>query len=85
MPKLNPLKLIGNGFMVPAQKAIAAVLPDFLERDLENPEVRELIVVAADEYVTRTHPETKMIPKKMRRKLLRRALDLALDEILLPA
>jgi hypothetical protein len=85
MPKLNPLKMIGNGFMVPAQKAVAAVIPAFLEENLEDPEVRELVVIAADEYLTRTHPETKIIPKKTRRRLLRRVLDLALDEILLPA
>ena len=83
---MNPFKLIGivDSLLIPIQRAISLVLPDFLEDALESEQTREKIISAADEALIKSTPEARLVPEKIRRRLIARFLDIILDEILLP-
>jgi len=85
MPKLDLVRLVGiaDALLIPIQKVIALVLPDFLENQLDKEEVREKIVVAVDKQLISAYPEARLVPEAMRKRLIRRTLDMMLDEILL--
>ena len=53
MRTLNPLKLIGtlDAILPAVQQVIGAVLPDFLHENLNDPEVRNQIVLVADQVL----------------------------------
>ena len=82
---LNPLKLIGltTSLLIPIQKAISLVLPDFIEESLEKGEKREAIVDAADVALIQSAPEARLVPSDVRKRIIRRSLDTLLDELLL--
>ena len=86
MSTFHPFKFIGiiDGLLIPIHRVIALVLPDFLERDLKDPKVRNQIVVLADEGLVRQYPEAKVIPKATRERLIRKLLNITLDDVLLP-
>lgn len=83
---VHPIKFLGivDGLLIPVQKVIAIVLPDFLQQDLKDPAIRDHIVVVADEVLIRQHPEAKLVPQATRRRIIRKLLDVTLDEVLLP-
>ena len=66
------------------QDAVAGVLPDFIGDALEEDAVRERIVKAADMALVHARPEARLVPEPARQRIVRRMLDLMLDEILLP-
>lgn len=83
---MNTLKLIGiiDSLLIPIQRAIVAVLPDFLEDQLADLETRKKIVIAADKALIKSAPEARLIPTKVRRRLIGKSLDIIIDDILLP-
>jgi serine protease len=62
---------------------LETLLPDFLEQDLKSPAVRESIVTLADIALTRQFPLARLLPAEHRRKVIRKALDLILDDLVL--
>ena len=83
---MNPFKLIGivDSLLIPIQRAISVVLPDFLEEALEEEQTRDKIIDAADKTLVGSTPEARLVPEKVRRRLIGRFLDIILDDILLP-
>lgn len=70
--------------LAPIQQIIAATLPDFLEARLDDDAVREQIVSVVDQALVTQQPAARALPEDFRRRIIRRILDLVLDEILLP-
>lgn len=85
MDENKSLKLIGiiDALFIPIQKVISTILPDFLEEALEEDKVRESIVAATDTALLSVSPEARLIPEEMRKRIIRKSLDLILDEIVL--
>lgn len=67
----------------PIQKIIQAILPGFVEADLKSPDIRDAMVLAADEALVLQNPLAGFLPTEIRRRLIRKQLDLIIDEILL--
>ncbi len=86
MTEINPFKLLGIGdsLLIPIQKIIERILPDFIEEELRDDKVRQKIVVAVDLALTTEYQAAKAVPQEVRYRIIRRLLDLFLDEILLP-
>jgi hypothetical protein len=86
MPAFNPLKLDGivDGLLTRIHKVIAAVLPDFIEKDPKDPAVCTQIVRVADTILVKQYPEARSVPKDTRQRIIRKVLEIMLDEILLP-
>ena len=86
MRTLNPLKLIGtlDAILPAVQQVIGAVLPDFLHENLKDPEVRNQIVLVADQVLVKKYPQAKLIPEATRQRIIRKTLDMVLDDLLLP-
>ena len=82
-PKLASRAGLAASLLGPVQKVIQLVLPDFLEKQLSAAPVRALIVVAADTALVRQFPLARLLPPEARRKLIRKQLDVVIDEILL--
>lgn len=84
--QINGLRMVGivDSLLTPIQKLIAAILPDFIEQELDDPEVRERIVKAVDKALVSGYPEAKLIPENIRQQIIRKLLDIMLDDILLP-
>lgn len=87
MNDINILTLLGTSrvLLTPIQEILERVIPDFLEQELRDEAVREAIVSAADRALLAELPAAVAIPEARRRRIIRRVLDLMLDEILLPA
>ncbi|WP_319549568.1 hypothetical protein [Desulfogranum marinum] len=85
MDELRSLKLLGtiDALLIPIQKVISAILPDYLEEALDQDDVREAIVAAADKALLTAAPEARLVPEAMRKRIIRKSLDLILDEIVL--
>jgi len=83
---VDPLRLIGIAETIvdPIQRIFARVLPDFIEERLDDPEVRERIVAEADKALVKEVPGAGLTPDDIRKKIIRRLLDVVLDDILLP-
>lgn len=85
MPEMKtpiPLNLIAL-LLNPIQKVIQAILPDFVEKGLKSPDIRDAMVLAADEALVLQYPFVGAVPTDVRRSLIRKQLDLIIDEILL--
>jgi hypothetical protein len=67
----------------PIQQLIRKVLPDFAEENLERPEVRERIVAAIDTALVTNYPVAGAIPASLRRRIIRKQLDMIIDDIVL--
>ena len=67
----------------PIQQLIRKVLPDFAEENLERPEVRERIVAAIDAALVTNYPVAGAIPASLRRRIIRKQLDMIIDDIVL--
>jgi hypothetical protein len=76
------LKLIDQ-LLEPIQKVIRTILPDFAEKDLKDPEVREIIVAAVDKALVAQFPAAAFIPANLRQSIIRKQLDMIIDDIVL--
>jgi hypothetical protein len=79
---LTRLELIDQ-LLEPIQKVIRTILPDFVEKDLNNPEVREIIVAAVDKALVAQFPAAAFIPANLRQSIIRKQLDMIIDDIVL--
>ena len=66
----------------PIQLLIGAILPGFVKKDLNDPAVRNAIVTAADTALVANQPAATAIPAEVRRKLIRKQLDLIIDDVI---
>jgi hypothetical protein len=66
----------------PIQRVIGIILPSFVKKDLNDPEVRNALVSAADAALIANFPAAVAIPAQVREKLIRKQLDLIIDDIL---
>jgi hypothetical protein len=78
---ISRLSLIDQ-LLGPIQKVIGAILPGFIKKDLNDPEVRDALVSAADAALIANFPAAAAIPTEIRRKLIRKQLDLIIDDVL---
>jgi serine protease len=69
--------------LTPIQKIIRGLLPEFIERDLKNKAIRNQMVNVADAALVRQFPIARIFPPEVRRKVIRRQLDVVLDDFLL--
>jgi len=86
MKGMIPLKLFGTlDVLLPlVQAAITAVLPDFLEKELKDEDVRSLIVKKADTVLLEKHPYIDLVfHEETRRRIIRKILEIMVDDILL--
>jgi hypothetical protein len=85
MKTINPLNVLGivDGLLTPIQRIISEVLPDFIQDALEDDAVRDKIVEAVDKQLIKQYPAARLIPEKRRRRIIRKILDIMLDDILL--
>jgi thermitase len=67
----------------PIRLILERLLPDFTEQALRDPQTRDRVVELADAELTRQVPVARLIPKASRERLIRKTLDLVLDEIIL--
>jgi hypothetical protein len=67
----------------PIQQLIRKLLPDFAEENLEKPEVREAIVMAVDTALVTNYPVAGAIPASLRRRIIRKQVDMIIDDIVL--
>ena len=67
----------------PIQQLIRKLLPDFAEENLQKPEVRETIVAAVDTALVTNYPFAGAIPASLRRRIIRKQLDMIIDDIVL--
>ncbi|HUF63477.1 MAG TPA: hypothetical protein VMN36_15480 [Verrucomicrobiales bacterium] len=83
---INPFKILGiiDSLLIPIQRAISAVLPDFVEASLDDPATRQRLVEAADDALISSHPEARLVPEPARRRLIAKFVDILLDDIALP-
>ena len=72
-----------NTLLRPIQKTIRELLPDFADRNLKSKTVRAAIVSAADAALVRQFPIARIFPPETRQRLIRRQLDVVLDELVL--
>ena len=79
---LSRLNLIDQ-LLKPIQKLIAATLPDFIEKNLKDPEVRKAIVLVVDTALVAQFPIAVTIPASLRQTIIRKQLDIVIDEIVL--
>jgi hypothetical protein len=79
---LSRLNLIQQ-LIGPIQELIRRILPEFAEENLEKPEVREAIVAAVDKALVANYPVVAAIPASFRRKLIRKQVDMIIDDIVL--
>jgi hypothetical protein len=82
MPDLSRLNLIQQ-LIGPIQELIHRILPDFAEENLERPEVREAIVAAVDKALVANYPMVAAIPASFRRRIIRKQVDMIIDDIIL--
>jgi thermitase len=73
--------LLGS-LLRPIQTVIQSLLPAYAEARLKSVSTRKTIVVAGDELLVRQFPLARVVPPKTRRDLIRKQLDLVIDEIL---
>ncbi len=88
MKDMIPLKLFGTlDVLLPLiQTAITAVLPAFLEKELKDEEVRRKIVAAADDVLLAKHSYIGLVfQEKTRIRIIRKILEIMIDDILLGA
>jgi serine protease len=85
MPNDPPSKRVAliNTLLGPVQRVIGELLPEFIERDLKSNRVRAAIVTAADAALVRQFPIARIFPPGTRQRLIRRQLDIVLDELVL--
>ena len=86
MKEIIPLKLFGTlDVLLPlVQTAITAVLPDFLEKELKDEDVRDMIVAAADDVLLTKHSYIGLVFLEVTRKrIIRKILEIMVDDILL--
>ncbi len=83
---INPFKILGilDSLLIPIQRAITAVLPDFIEASLDDPATRQRLVDAADTALIESHPEARLVPEATRKRLIMKFVDILLDDIALP-
>lgn len=81
---LSRLELIDQ-LLAPIQKLIRTILPDFVEKDLRDPEVREIVVAAVDKALVAQFHAAAFIPANFRKSIIRKQLDLIIDDIVLGA
>lgn len=67
----------------PIQKVLDLLLPDFIETALDNKATRDALTTQADKLLVRQFPLARLVPPDARQRLIRRQLDLIIDEILL--
>ena len=82
---IKALKTLGEvgKLLRPIQKMISIILPDFAEKNLADTKVRGKIVDLVDAGL-KTQSGASAIPAKLRKKAIRKILDLTLDDIVLP-
>lgn len=80
--ELSRLKLIDQ-LLDPIQKLITGILPDFVEKDLKDPQVRDVIVDAVDKALVAQFPVAGFIPANLRQSIIRKQLDVIIDDLLL--
>ena len=86
MKETIPLKLFGTlDVLLPlVQTAITAVLPDFLEKELKDEEVRGMIVAAADDVLLTKNSYIGLVfHEETRKRIIRKILEIMIDDILL--
>ena len=83
---LDTLKLVGivEVILIPIQRILSRLITEHLEQNLEDENVRQMIVDAADIALCSQVPEAKLIPEEVRKEMIRKLLDMMLDDILLP-
>jgi hypothetical protein len=81
---LSRLELIDQ-LLGPIQKLIRTILPDFAEKDLKDPEVREIVVAAVDKALVAQFPAAAFVPANFRQSIIRKQLDLIIDDLVLGA
>src|SRR5436190_1129997 len=69
-----------NTLLRPIQKTIRELLPDFADRNLKSKTIRAAIVSAADAALVRQFPIARIFPRETRQRLIRKQLDVVLDE-----
>ena len=74
---------MAHSLLIPIHQVIQLVLPDFIEENLKDETVREIIVKEVDKALLKKHPAAKAVPEKVRKKLIHRALATVIDDILL--
>jgi len=79
---LSRLDLI-EGLLEPIQKIIRLILPEFVERNLRDPEVRAALTLAVDAALVAKYPLAAGIPTTARQTLIRKQLALVIDDVLL--
>jgi hypothetical protein len=94
MPSTPKLKLHRFNFPGTQSDVLAAItaqtqktlknLPDELKSRIDKDDTREKIVDLIDAALLEAVPAARLIPTDIRRRLIRKILDLILDEILLP-
>ena len=85
MPDTTPASRAGliASLLSPIQKVIQAILPNDVEEQLKAAPTRNAIVLAADYALVRQFPLARLVPPEARRQLIRKQLDIIIDEILL--
>jgi hypothetical protein len=79
---LSRLELVDQ-LLQPIQKLIRTILPNFVEKDLKDPEVREIIVAAVDKALVAQFPAAAFVPANLRQSIIRKQLDMIIDDIVL--
>jgi hypothetical protein len=77
---LSRLGLIDQ-LLEPIQRLIRTILPEFAEKNLRDPKVRELVVTAVDKALVAQFPAAAFIPANLRQSIIRKQLDIILDDI----
>ena len=72
-----------NTLLRPIQKTIRELLPDFADRNLKSKTIRAAIVSATDAALVRQFPIARIFPRETRQRLIRKQLDVVLDELVL--
>lgn len=72
-----------RNLLQPIQVLLERLLPDFLEEDLKSLEVRQRIVTVLDSTLVREYPLARLLEADYRRQVIRKTLDLVLDDLVL--
>lgn len=83
MSLTKKLSSAAHSLLIPIHQIIEIVLPDFIKENLRDDAVRAIIVNAVDQALVKKHPSAKAVPEKLRKKLILRALETVIDDILL--
>jgi hypothetical protein len=75
---LSRLKLIDQ-----IQSVIRTILPEFIEKNLRDPEIRKAIVLAADTALLTEFPAARLIPSDLRQAIIEKQLHIIIDDIVL--